>query len=448
MIGPAPLDTATVAHLSAPTAVRRAAGATVRRWSEHGLRERAARCIGVTSEEDIVAAVRAARESGVTVRGHGSLGSKNACHATAGLALRFDGYDRVVAVDGNRVTAQAGVTVAALNAVLRGHGLALPTQGEWLGATVAGALATGVHGGSLAHGILPTSVAAIRLITADGGALDVRRGTDLFEHTAVSLGVLGITSTITFECVKTFHLELVSRVVSFAQYQREHAAAARDHEFYSATWIPTARRVVTYAAIRVPSPMTPVPRRERYSLATLVLSALSRRLDVHAFPRRWFERVAVDAADRILTPIGSGSRQIRLLQGLTRHWREAEFAVPLDAAGETLAALDELCARHPRVLTLPIGLRASAADGLSLSPCFGRPTFWVSVFFRERDGFGGALRSVFESRGARLHWGKHVELSPDHLRRQYPRWSAFRDARRALDPDGTFANAFTRRLGL
>lgn len=448
MIAHALLDPVAVGHPSVATAVRRAAGARVRGWSEYGLRERAAQCVGVTSEEDIVAAVRAARESGVTVRGHGSLGSKNACHATAGLALRFDGYDRVIEVDGHRVVAQAGVTVAALNAVLRRHGLVLPTQGEWLGATVGGALATGVHGGSLAHGILPTSVAAIRLITADGGALDVRRGTELFDHTAVSLGVLGITSTVTFECVEAFHLELVSRVVSFADHQRGLAAAVQDHEFYSATWIPTARRVITYAAGRVPSPVSAVPRHERYSLATLVLSALSRRLDVHAFPRHWFERVAVDAADRILSPIGSGSRQIRLLQALTRHWREAEFAVPLDAAGETLAALDELCARHPRVLTLPIGLRASGPDGLSLSPCFGRPTFWVTVFFRDRDGFGGALRSLFESRGARLHWGKHVELSPEHLRRQYPRWSAFRDARRALDPDGTFANAFTRRLGL
>lgn len=448
MIGYAALDSVAAGQASVVTAAHRAAGAPIRGWGAQGLRERAARWFGVTSEEDIVAAVRAARESGLTVRGHGSLGSKNACHATAGLALRFDRYDRVVEVDGHRVVAQAGVTVAALNAVLRRHGLVLPTQGEWLGATVAGALATGVHGGSLAHGILPTSVAAIRLITADGGALDVRRGTELFDHAAVSLGVLGITSTVTFECAETFHLELVSRVASFAEYLRDHAAAVRDHEFYSATWIPTARRVITYAGARVPSRVTPVPRRERYSLATLVLSALSRRLDVHAFPRRWFERVAVDAADRILSPIGSGSRQIRLLQALTRHWREAEFAVPLDAAAETLAALDELCARHPRVLTLPIGLRATAPDAFSLSPSFGRPTYWVTVFFRERDGFGDALRSLFESRGARLHWGKHVELSPEHLRRQYPRWSAFRDARRALDPDGTFANAFTRRLGL
>jgi len=448
MIGHALLDPVTADPTAAATVVRHAPGVSASGWSERGWRERAIRCVRVRSEEDIVAAVRAARESGVTVRGRGSLGSKSECYATGGLALRLDAYDRVVAVDGHRVTAQAGVTVAALNAVLRGHGLVLPTQGEWLGATVAGAVATGVHGGSLAHGILPTSVAGMRLITADGGALDVQRGTELFDHTAVSLGALGITSTITFECVKTFHLELVARVVSFAQYQREHAAAARDNEFYSATWIPTARRVITYAASRVPSPVTPVPRRERYSLATLVLSALSRRLDVHAIPRRWFERVAVDAADRILSPIGSGSRQVRLLQALTRHWREAEFAVPLDAAGETLEALDALCARHPRVLTLPIGLRPSAPDGCSLSPCFGRPTFWVTVFFRDRDGFGDELRSLFAARGARMHWGKHLELPPEHLRRQYPRWSAFRDARRALDPDGLFANAFTRRLGL
>ena len=86
--------------------------------------------------------------------------------------------------------------------------------------------------------------------------------------------------------------------------------------------------------------------------STLVLSALSRRLDVHLFPRRWFERVAVDTADRILSPIAAGSRHVQLLRRLTRDWLEVEFAVPLAAAGEVLAAVDELCARRHRLALL------------------------------------------------------------------------------------------------
>jgi L-gulonolactone oxidase len=408
--------------------------------------ERVARCVSVAREADIVAAVRAARAEGGTVRAVGAYGSKNTCFRTAGTLLRLDRYDRVLAVRGNRVVAQAGVTVRALNAVLDAHGLALPTHGEWAGATVAGAVATGVHGGSLVHGVFPTSVQAMRLVTADGEILDAPRGSPLFAHAGVSLGLLGVTSTITFECAEAFHLGLHTRVVSFARYLREHDAETRSHEFYSAIWIPTAGRVITSAANRVPASGRPVPRRPRYSFATLVLSALSRNLDVHAFRESWFTETATDRWDRILSPIDTSSRKVRLVRRLTRDWREAEFAVPLERAAETLDALEGLLARHREALRIPVGLRASAADDFTLSPCQGRATFWIALFYREMPGLTAALRELFEGVRARCHWGKHVDLSPLYLRAQYSGWGAFQETRASLDPDGVFVNDFTRRF--
>jgi L-gulonolactone oxidase len=404
--------------------------------------------VAVRTERDIVDAIIAARDAGLTVRALGAQGSKNTCFRTSGVALRLGAYDGILGVDGNRVVAQAGVTVADLNARLARHGLTLPTQGEWLGATVAGAVATGVHGGALGHGILATSVTALRLILADGSVLDIAQDAELFPHAAVSLGALGVTSTVTFACVPAFHLELASRVAPFADYARDLAAAIRDHEFHSAIWIPTARRVVTFTADRVPPPARPTPRRQRYSFTSLVLSAASRRLDLHAISDRWFAHRAVDRADRILTPIGGGTRHVRLLRALTRAWREAEFAVPLERAGDLLAALDALLARYPRALRIPVGLRATAADPFTLSPCSGRAAFWVALFYRDGDGLSEELRALFERFQARPHWGKHVQLSPGHLRREYAGWGAFQQARRRLDPDGVFANAYTRRLGL
>jgi L-gulonolactone oxidase len=412
------------------------------------LPEHAMRYVAVRTEGDIRQAILSARQAGLTVRALGAQGSKNTCYRTSGVALRLDRYDRVLAVDGHRVVAEAGATVAGLNAHLARHGLTLPTQGEWLGARVAGAVATGVHGGALTHGILATSVAALRLILADGSALEIDRGSDLFPHAAVSLGTLGVTSSVTFECVPVFHLELVSRVVSFADYVRDHEAAARDHEFLSAIWIPTARRVVTFAANRVAPPVRVVRRRQRYSFTSLVLSAASRRLDLHDISDRWFAHRAVDRADRILTPIAGGTRQVRLLRALTRAWREAEFAVPVTRAAEVLTALEEVLARYPLALRIPVGLRATAADPFALSPCSERASFWIALFYRDGGGLSEELRRLFERFDGRPHWGKHVDLSPAHLRRQYRHWDAFRAARRRLDPEGVFANAYTRRVGL
>ena len=406
------------------------------------------RWIDVVQERDLIAAVCQARERGERVRAVGSGGSKNDCFRTTGTALRLDRYDRVLAVAGDAVTVQAGATVGALNDVLRHHGLALPTHGEWAGATVAGAVATGTHGGSVAHGLVSTSIKTVRLITADGSPLDVHRGTELFAHVGVSLGVLGVISTITFECVPAFHLEMAMRLVSFEHYLRDHDVESRAHEFYTAVWIPTARRVITFAADRVPAPARTRRRRERFCCATFLWAALSRRLHLHALPARWFTARAVDAGDRMISPIRNGSRRVELLRFLSRDWKAAEFAVPLSRAAETLTALDRLIADHRYALTNPVGLRATAADGFSLSPCYGTDTYWIDLFYRDRDGFAPALRQLFEGLGARCHWGKHIGLSERHLRRQYPRWDEFRTARATLDPDGVFTNDFTRRFEL
>ena len=413
-----------------------------------GAPEAPSRWIDVVEERDLIAAVCQARERHGTVRAVGSGGSKNDCFLTGGTALRLDRYDRVLAVEGDTVTVQAGATVGALNAALRRHGLALPTHGEWAGATVAGAVATGTHGGSVAHGVFSTSVKAVRIITGDGHPLDVPRGTELFAHLGVSLGALGVISTITFECVPAFHLEMVMRPVPFERYLRDHDGESRAHEFYTAVWIPTARRVITFAADRVPAPARTRRRRERFCCATFLLAALSRRFHLQAFPSRWFTARAVDAGDRIISPIQNGSRRVQLLRFLSRDWKAAEFAVPLPGAADALVALDRFLADHRHALTNPVGLRATAADGFSLSPCYGTDTYWIDLFYRDRDGFAPALRQLFEGLGARCHWGKHIGLSERHLRRQYPRWDAFRTARAALDPGGVFTNDFTRRFEL
>ncbi len=402
----------------------------------------------VRREEDIVSAVAAARDEGEAVRVVGSAGSKNDCYRTDGRALWFGEYNRVLAIDGPRVVVQAGATVGQLNTVLRQHGLAVPTHGEWAGATLGGALATGTHGGALSHGIFASSIASLRVVTATGHVLELHRGTELFDHAAVSLGALGIVSTVTFDCVERFHLELVMRPVSFDTYLDTLESASREHEYFSAVWVPSARRVITFAADRVPAPARTQARRERFSVSTFLLSLLSRRVGLHAFPDSWFTARAVDGCEDVLSPIQDKSHRVQVLRFLSRDWKAAEPAVPFASAAHTLADLEGLLHRRRSVLTNPVGLRASAGDGFSLSPCYGQAMFWIDLFFNGNQAFAAELRDFFEARGARCHWGKHVLLSAGHLKSQYPRWEAFHSARRALDPGELFGNAFTRRFGL
>lgn len=410
--------------------------------------EAPARQITISSEDALVAAMAAAANGGGPVHPIGSGGSKSPCNGTRGTALRFARYDRVVKVDGAEVTIQGGATIAQLNAALAAHGLALPTNGEWSGATVAGSMASGTHGGSSHHGILASSAVGLRLVTVGGGVLDLRRGQAGFDHAAVSLGLLGVISTITFRCEEAFHLEMAMRAVPFSWYATHCGTEDRDHEFHAAVWVPAANAVITFTADRVPKPAHARRRRERFSPATLLLNRAARDFGVRVFPTSWFTDTTADRCDRVLTPIRDSSSKVRLVRALSRDWCEAEIGVPIARAGEAMDALAALIRRYPRTLTNVVGLRATGADSASLSPCYERTNWWFALHYRCDEAFEGELSALFERLDARCHWGKHVVLRREHLRAQYPRWDAFRRLRAVLDPDDKLANDFSRRFGL
>ena len=405
--------------------------------------------IHVECERDIECAVGRARERGTTVRAVGARGSKNDCCDCDGITLEFDRYDQVVAFDGRTVTVQAGMKVGALNDFLAERGAVVPTCGEWRGATVAGSIATGSHGGSAHHGVHSSSALGVRLIAGDGRAREIARGDPLFDLAAVSLGALGIMSTITLACTDAFHLELRTQVLHFDEFVREHARMDAETEFFAAVWFPAARRVLTFSADRVRAPAATATRMERFTVTTFLLDALSRYFDVNAVSWAPLTRRVVDSADRILCPIPNRSGRMRILRALSHGWRAMEAAVPAARAAEAASVLDSLFNANRHALRNAVGLRTSRADSFALSPCEGHDVLWVDLFFDGADRrVAEALAGTIEALQGRCHWGKHVGLPAGYLRDHYPRLREFEEARRELDPDGIFRSPFLRRIGL
>ena len=57
------------------------------------------------------------------------------------------------------------------------------------------------------------------------------------------------------------------------------------------------------------------------------------------------------------------------------------------------------------------------------------------------SGFHNATRKF----GARLHWGKDFNLTPEEIRSLYPKFGDFMRIRALLDPNGTFLNELMSR---
>ncbi|XP_065839012.1 uncharacterized protein [Oscarella lobularis] len=190
------------------------------------------------SEADIITLVNYARANAYQVRVRGSGHSMpqatftdpcvidevdvSAAAPEANVNMVLDRYNEILSLDvtTKRVTVQSGIhlgrdpenpTSTLENSLLHQlhvEGLALESLGGISHQTVAGFLCTGSAGGSLTFNA-QDNVQALRFVDGKGEIVEVSRSDDNlddFNASLVSLGLLGVISTVTFECVHDFNI--------------------------------------------------------------------------------------------------------------------------------------------------------------------------------------------------------------------------------------------------
>ena len=162
------------------------------------------------STEEIGQAISAAAKDGLPVRALGSGHSFTPAAATSGVALDLSGWAGVVTadLDSGLVTVRSGTTIKELNATLGTLGLAMANLGDIDAQTVSGAISTGTHGTGAGLGGIATQVTGLELVLADGSVVSCSADEkpDLFSAARVSVGALGVLSSVTLQCVPAFTL--------------------------------------------------------------------------------------------------------------------------------------------------------------------------------------------------------------------------------------------------
>ena len=128
---------------------------------------------------------------------------------------------------------------------------------------------------------------------------------------------------------------------------------------------------------------------------------------------------------------------------------EMEYAIPREAAAEVVPRVLEIAARPEHTLAFPIEVRFVSADTPLLSTSHGRDTAYVAVHQDTRLGWEPYFRQVekiMDEYDGRPHWGKRHFQTAETLSNRYPRWDDFLAARKRLDPERRFANAYTDRV--
>ncbi|HEX3930549.1 MAG TPA: D-arabinono-1,4-lactone oxidase [Nocardioides sp.] len=412
------------------------------------------------SPDAVVAAVRAARESGSTVKMVGTGHSFTGIASPGDVMLRPDRLSGVVSVDREAmtVTAYAGTQLKVLNAELERLGLSLHNMGDIAEQTLAGAVSTGTHGtGGHAAG-LAAQLAGFELVTGTGEVLSASRadGSELFELGRVGLGALGILTTVSFTVEPLFLLRAHEEPMSWDAALGSFDQMVGESDHCDMYWFPHTDRMLTKRNTRLAAEVSdaePVSRLRGWVddelLSNTVFGALTaaanrvpgvipRMNQVSA--RALSARSYSDVAHRVFT---SPRRVV---------FREMEYAVPRAAGLDALREARRLVEASDWRISFPVEIRVAPADDVALSTAYQRDALYLAFHTHHRSdwrthaAYLAAMESVMRDHDGRPHWGKlHTRTAAD-LAPSYPRFVEFVALRERLDPDRLFANDYLRRV--
>ncbi|MEA2207735.1 MAG: decaprenylphospho-beta-D-ribofuranose 2-oxidase [Solirubrobacteraceae bacterium] len=417
------------------------------------------------------------RGTGLIARGAGrSYG--DAALNDGGDVIDMTGCNRIVSIDRERGTcvAQAGVTVAQLQAALARERLTLPVVPGTGQVTIGGAIASDVHGKNHHRdGALARHVSEISLCTPAAGLLELspQDDPDMFYATLGGMGLTGVVAQATLRVeplASGWVAEDVDRTDDLDQTLA--TIAADDGRRYSVAWLdllaPGARCGRAVISRADPLAADAVPRTARRDDAR----ALERRVRpgrTLGVPRgipsllspgrvrelnalRWrrsprHARGRPQTLARYLFPLDSLERWNRLYgpAGLIQY----QFVVP---DGQEAALLG--CFQIIRERRLPVYLAVFKRFG----PAFGGPlSFPLAGWTLAIDlpaatpGLPRALDELDElvaGCGGRVYLTKDVRMREESVRAMYPLLDHFHAQRMRADPGGMLRSDLARRLAL
>jgi FAD-linked oxidoreductase len=405
------------------------------------------------SLNEIVAIVRDCRERGCGLRVVGAGHSFTALAWTDGVLISLDRYTGLEHVDQEsaQATVRAGTQIKALGELLFAHGLGQANLGDIDVQSIAGAISTGTHGSGATLGSISTQVVGLTLVTADGELLECSEthNRDIFKAAQVSLGALGIITSVTLQLLPAYRLDYTWRRQTLDECLTNVADYRRDNRNFEFFWLPYSDGALTKRMNVTDAPARPKNVLRQFNELVLengvfwAFSELCRR-----FP------AASPQVSALLGQLISGGRDVNYSHKIFAtprlvKFQEMEYSLPAENLVAALRAIDACIRRNRFQVHFPIECRFVRADDIYLSPASGRDSAYIAVHMYKGMAYRAyfdAVEAILRSYGGRPHWGKMHSLAARELRPLYPHWDDFQAVRRRLDPDGLFLNAYLRTL--
>src|SRR5260370_11762380 len=386
------------------------------------------------SEDELAALVHEASRQDLSMRVAGSGHSFTPVVATSGLLLSLKNLRGLVSadLDRRRVVVRAGTKIGDIGRALKQIGLSLANQGDIDTQAIAGALSTGTHGTGITLGCLSSQAVGMRLVQPDGSVVDIDadRDPETMAAAQISIGTLGVISTITLQAVSAYNLKETLWRDDFESCMERHDDLTANNRHFSFFWCPVAgsRRLYCLPDVADVSAV----KREHDVCEMKVMNVTD---ELACSNEKTFERVAY-------------SSEIYPIEYIP-NFHELEYALPVENGKEALGQIRELMLTKHTDCVYPVEYRFVAGDSGMLSPYYQRTSVTISVSGGPGIDYWSYLLDVdaiLRQYGARPHWVKLHFNRADDMPSLYPSVHDFQSTRRKMDPSGYLLNDHLRNL--
>ncbi|MBH8573701.1 NAD-dependent epimerase/dehydratase family protein [Nostocaceae cyanobacterium CENA369] len=406
-----------------------------------------------TTEKEIVQIIQEAAQQGLKVKAIGSIHSYIPIPTTEGVCIVLDKYKNVINIQGSLVTVQAGMKLKELNEILAKHNLALPIIGAVDEQTVSGAIATGTHGCSLFHKSLSGYVHSLRIIRADGSVLELDCLQEIFNAVVISMGLLGVVSTVTFKCIPAFSLQSKKYSLPIDVLLQRFNELHQNNMYVDIKYVPitdNAQVLLINPAVEAvnkneechPAEINKMKQR----LETFILKLTLYIFHYSRWNRLYRWIVKQYEATTYVCPSG---RSDFVLTNFERTKYDPfpmpnmEIAIPYSQACAAIAVLRNHFQTTQKFPGVYVHIRCAAKEDFWLSPSGGQAICWLDFWEYPYTGqFFQEMMELLKPFNFRCHWGKEISVDREYLKGQYKKWYDFIQLRQEWDSQRMFSNPY------
>lgn len=343
----------------------------------------------------------------------------------------------------SQATFYSGSLLSETGPVLDQNGQALINMPDIDQQTLAGAISTATHGTGKTLGSLSSYVRGIELVQANGDLIycDPETESDLFRAAQVSLGSLGVVSSITIQNQAPFKLKRVAQWMSFEEVSEQAYKLAEENRNFEFFYFPFTEMVLTDSLNLSTEAITANEEIDGNSgvldLKTardyLSWSPKLRELIIGSYMKTIGSHTNIDHSYAIY----ANPRNVR--------FNEMEYHLPAEVGIKALREIKETIEKHFSEAFFPIECRFIKGEEAWLSPFYQRDSISIAVhryFEEDYQPMFSALEPIFQKYGGRPHWGKLNTFSQKQFKATYPNWDNFSKIRKELDPNGKFMNTY------